>query len=537
MSESTQTKKDVIYIDIEDDITSIIDKVKNSKSPIVALVPPKRIGVLQSVVNLKLLTRAAKAADKRVVLITSDVALTGLAAGIAIPVAKNLQSKPEVPQSIEQDGDDEEIINGDEVPVGALTGAAATSNNASKTSDPIDNKAAASSFAATAAAKAPKKGSKVPNFDKFRKKLFLIIGGSLVLVVFLVWALIFAPHATIAITANTNLLNIDQTLQLKPNATSDPAQNLMPATVKTTKKSASVDFAASGKKDVGDKATSTVKFSTNNISNLGTTIPAGTVLTATGGLKFETDTAVTITISNYQNAPTGVTAVARGTASNGASGAVSGAPNGISATLNGTTSGGTDKTVTVVTQSDIDKAKTQLQSQDSKAIETELKKEFGSDMIVIEESFKTEGGNAVSSPALDQEATNAKLTVETTYTLVGIERSDLKSNFDEYLKKQLAGKEDQKVYASGDENASFTQFTSVEGGYNVKVSAQAQVGPQLNEQQLKKQLVGKRAGEIQQQLESIEGIEDVETNFFPFWVTTAPGENKITIKFVLKSNE
>lgn len=52
------SSKAVIYIDTEDDITAIIDRVKAAKSDIVALVPPKRTGVLQSVVNLKLLRRA-----------------------------------------------------------------------------------------------------------------------------------------------------------------------------------------------------------------------------------------------------------------------------------------------------------------------------------------------------------------------------------------------------------------------------------------------------------------------------------------------
>ena len=53
--------KDVIYIDVEDDITAIISKVKASKEKIVALVPPKRVGVLQSAVNLHLLSRGGQA--------------------------------------------------------------------------------------------------------------------------------------------------------------------------------------------------------------------------------------------------------------------------------------------------------------------------------------------------------------------------------------------------------------------------------------------------------------------------------------------
>ena len=50
--------KDVIYIDVEDDITTIISKIKASKERIIALVPPRRIGVLQSAVNIRLLARA-----------------------------------------------------------------------------------------------------------------------------------------------------------------------------------------------------------------------------------------------------------------------------------------------------------------------------------------------------------------------------------------------------------------------------------------------------------------------------------------------
>ena len=58
-------QKDVIYIDTEDDITAIIGKVKDSSQKIVALVPPKRIGAMQSAVNLKLVQRAAEQAGKR----------------------------------------------------------------------------------------------------------------------------------------------------------------------------------------------------------------------------------------------------------------------------------------------------------------------------------------------------------------------------------------------------------------------------------------------------------------------------------------
>lgn len=527
------TKKDVIYVDIEDDITAIIDKVKSAQAPIVALVPPKRIGVLQSVVNLKLLMRAASSADKRIVLITSDTALLALAAGVSIPVARNLQSKPEVSEITARAVDDEEVINGEELPVGDLARTAPET----VTPTPGQKIAATTPFAVTAAAKAPKKGAKLPDFDTFRKKLFLGIGGGALLLVFLIWAIFFAPQATVAITANTNLQNITQTLQLRPGAALDTGQNILPAAVQQIKKTTSVDFDPTGKKDVGEKAKGTIKFSTDSISvaSKNPTIPAGTTVTSAGGIAFTTDESVTLSLINSSDS-TGVTAVNSGTGSNGVSGTASGAPNGVSASFVGTTAGGTDKTIAVVSNDDVTKAREQLQAQDANAVLSELKKKFAGDILVINESYKAEPADPVSAPRVGEEAPGrAKLTVETTYTLVGIRRADLKANFDAYLSAQLAGKDNQKVYASGDESASFSQFATVEGGYTVIVNAQAQVGPQINETELKKQLAGKRAGEIQQQLDSIDGIEDVQTSFFPFWVTKAPAENRITIKFVLKN--
>ena len=89
--------KDVIYIDVDDEITTIIDKVRGSQSKILALVLPKRATTLQSVVNMKLLKRSADETSKNLVLITSEAGLLPLAANVGMYVAKNLQSKPEIP--------------------------------------------------------------------------------------------------------------------------------------------------------------------------------------------------------------------------------------------------------------------------------------------------------------------------------------------------------------------------------------------------------------------------------------------------------
>src|SRR5260370_22226151 len=127
--------KDVIYVDVDDEITGIIDKVTSANSKIVALVVPKRAAVFQSGVNMKLLKRRADTAKKHLVLITSEAGLMPLAGAVGLHVAKTLQSKPEIPAAMaaaETAADAEEVAltNADEFdarqaaakPVGELAG-------------------------------------------------------------------------------------------------------------------------------------------------------------------------------------------------------------------------------------------------------------------------------------------------------------------------------------------------------------------------------------------------------------------------------
>lgn len=537
-------KKDVIYVDIDDDITSIIGKVKASPSKIVALVPPKRIGVLQSVVNLKLLQRTAAASDKRIVMITGDSALAALAAGVEMPVAKNLQSKPEIAPVAALEIDDNDVIDGGQLPVGDH--AASVSGVDTGDAEPTQAVAPSAPLAMAAAGKAPKKSKSVtiPNFDAFRNKVFLFGGLGVLLIGFIVWGIFFAPKATVAITAKTTPYGVNKTLKLNSGATLDSRAGVLSPISKEIKKTVSVDFTPTGKKEVGEKATGTAKFTRQGMSS--STISAGTELTSSSGLVFVTNSAVTIPASSFGpgcfpmacpgTATVDVTAAEPGAKYNGASGSTTGAPDDASASLVGSTSGGTDKTATVVSSSDVAKAKEKLTSQDANAVKSELKKQFGSSVIVIDESFVVSPGEPVSSPAVDSEATSAKLTAETVYTVIGIEKSQVESIIKDDISSQLKGEANQKIYDTGLNNLRFTSFSKTnDNSYAVTLIATGMVGPNIDSAKLAKQLVGKRVGEIQDYVQGINGVESVESDISPFWVTKAPAEDKITIKFVVRN--
>src|SRR5579884_323732 len=102
--------KDTIYVDIDDEITGVIDKVKNSSNKVVALVLPKRASVFQSIVHMKLLKRAADSSNKNLVLITAEAGLLPLAGAAGIHVAKTLSSRPEIPSAPQAFVDDGEAV-------------------------------------------------------------------------------------------------------------------------------------------------------------------------------------------------------------------------------------------------------------------------------------------------------------------------------------------------------------------------------------------------------------------------------------------
>lgn len=541
--------KDVIYIDVDDDVTAIIGKIKKSKEKIVAIVPPKRAGTLQSAVNLRLLDRMAKTSKKQLVLITNNPALVALAANTAIPVAKNLQTKPEiaeVPALAVDEGDD--IIDGADLPVGdhadtapVLDGAKPDGRSDAIESLDIDGETTSTASSMGMAESVSKKVAnarskvKIPNFNKFRKRLFLGIGGGVLLTALLVWMFVFAPSATVIVTAKTIPAPVSATVKLGGTAATDFKSGIVKSVTQQEKKDESIDFDATGTLDKGTKAAGTVTFSTNSISALGTVIPAGTKLTANSGAIFSTNSAVTMTIDNYTGANVDITATSNGTGSNGSTGSMSGAPSGVSASLVAATAGGTSNIVKAVSADDVDRAKGQLIGQSTDAEKASLTKKFVNGEKVIASSFTVDRADAVSAPAVGVEAPatgKAKLTISTTYTIYAVPKADLDSYLTSSLTAQLGA--NQKVYNTGIDTAGLSSFVKNGDTVTVAVTSAGQIGPKIDEDTIKQEVKGKIYGDVQSSLQSINGVDSVDVQFSYFWVRTVPNDvNKIHIEFKL----
>ena len=553
--------RDLIYIDTDDDVTSIVGRIKQSSEVVVALVPPKRIGVLQSVVNLRLLQRAAKVAKKRLAIVTTDPSLVNLASGLGIPVAKNINAQAKVPDMVDEE-EISDVIDGNDIAVSDIPRSRREASEdkeisaavaAIETDDRIKNDLDADGVPDDEEEKPKKpvkKKSKVPNINSLRNKLLIGGGIAVVLIGFLVWALIFAPQATITIQAKTSPLEISKTLTLIPSSDKNVADGQLSPVVKQKKTNESVEFEATGSREVGEMAAGTVAFCydvPNYNDHTGDKIAAveleaGTLLYA-DGVQFTTDAPLPVEPGRNSNnqcetyysvKATAVKIGEEGNISQNTLMSVSGYSN-LKAIAKSDFTGGSKETVKVVQQSDVDAAVAQLRERgDSDAARDELMGQMSDSTVVIDGSFNVSQGDVKVTPGVGEapEGDSAKATasIELTYTLVGVNKDDLSDVLDAALKDQT-DQAKQKVYNNGIDSVKFSGFTTANDGYTVTVTTNGHVGPVINEDDVRKQAVGKKSEEIRALLMETDGVNDVSVNMSPFWVSKAPAENKIKVNF------
>lgn len=568
--------KQVIYVDVDDEITAIIDKMNASSARVIALVLPKRATVLQSVVNMKLLKRRAEDGKKHLVLITSEAGLMPLAGMAGIHVAQTLQSKPEIPDVAglsdagDDDLDDEPVSLGDYNPrkdsatsVGTLasrqSGAGSLAGAADDVID-VDEAADGSLTAAGAAAptlvgnkddkgkkdkgpKPPKDSKlKVPDFLRFRKRLLFGVLGLIVLIGLWYVAYFILPKATIVI--KTNASDVDTNLALTLDTTAnqlDEDKLTVPAQTQQTQKTNTQQVAATGTENKGQKATGKVTFVNCSADGSPVTIPAGTGVSS-NGLTFITQKTVELQTSTpncksfggFTSGSADVVAQKAGAGYNVAAGTftVAGISN-VQATSSDPMSGGTDNNVKIVQQSDVDSAKQKLTSgMDANAIKNQLQQNLQHDgLTAISQTFNAGTPNVSTSVNVGDEADNVTVTETIGYTMYGVKKSDLQKLVDAQVNKKI-DKQKQSIQDDGVDKANFTVPSPGSGAQlKVTMSATAMIGPHLNVDDLKKEIVGKKSGNVKDMIKSNPGVDDAEVTYSPFWVSKAPKPDKVTVTF------
>lgn len=421
-----------IYVEPGDEVTTVIERLREVESGDVALIVPRGASLIQSIVNLKLITRAATAANLNLALVTTDKIARTLARQLELPVADDeshahqvlsglaaaelaQQESPSVSgvrvhryyDEIAQ-GDDEVERSDDEITAEAAVAQEAPQAHLSEetvkdeaptaptspalisvpreltspaNSDdvpaierrPVPVSRAIEGIDAPALA-APKRKRRIPAWALWSTAAILVVGGSIT-------TYLAVPTATATVrlpgTAWEQPVTMTATVGLAAGAedgSSVPAQTNQKAATDT------LEFAATGVRKEGTAAKGTVTFS-NGSSTSSVTVPAGTRVRAANVI-FITDEAVTV--PGYTQAGFGQPIVpgVKGAAATaevvGTEGNVSNT-NGSTVTIGSvilttqvTASGGTSREIKVLTSQDIEKAKNTLRDTLAQKTLTEL---------------------------------------------------------------------------------------------------------------------------------------------------------------------
>ena len=565
--------KDVIYIEPEDDITDIIAKIEKSKEKIVALVPPKKAGVFRSIVNIKLISKAGASAEKSVVLVTVDPSITKLAAATKIPVAKNLQSAPVIPEveteeplnehTIEDVPDTEEEEEAEKAASEEANSSKSTSAK-HKTSEDGEEPGEEDEEDEEEAESLPKKdkkkstkpsGNKVLDWIKSHKKLTIVMSVFFVGVIgFLIWAFGFAPAVDITVAIKTDSKNFSEGITFTDKSTDENAkEGKFYLEQKKLEEVQEVEFEATGEKNQGNKATGELIIST--VFNASGSVPvnSGTVFTI-NGLSYVANESKNLIWNGDEDNCENSKRIVEGQIRCLISGTISvtaaepGSKYNISAAGSGWStvvpvnvssdkamSGGTDDIKTVVQQSDIIKAQEQITSAKEEENKKKLYDSIGDEYYIIDSSFDQSTSSVTSTPAADQEVnggTKPKLTATTTATVYIVNKDKLK----EFVVAKADLEDDQKVYDV--KNIYIENFSNNGASSTAKLKAQYYIGPKITETEVVEKVKGKGLGDAQREIRDLYGVSNVTIDTSYPWVTSVTSDsNKVTIRFEVKDQD
>lgn len=563
----------VLYLEPDEEITSVIDRLRTLEDEEVTIVAPKRAGLLQSIINLKLLKHQGEQLGKKLSLVTTDKTGRNLASAVGLTVYQRLPEEGDIKEAAVKER------GGQPVPIGfrkhrppedsASTGSVPIGYKPGK--QPEMAKRSIASSEQEAAPEAPEQPSpepaepvspevtppaktsrpslpkislphpslpsvrlpkpSLPKWKLPRKRwitavavaLIVLLGGG-------VAAAAVLPKATITVTPATDPFKTDVPVTFAARAVApDFAANVLPAKVIDVTRQSSKQVNATGTKEAGGKATGTISV-INTLSRTQSLV-ARTRFAAPDGRIYRTQSAVRVP-ANGQASVT-VTADDAGEAGNLAAGtrmtipALSG--EGVYGQTSAEIAGGTNSATPVVSAADADRARNELAVQAAQEGLDEAKAKLAvgnkiNDKVTVTTVLDSDINPPVGAPGTAFTITGRVKIAYFTY-------SD--SDYQQMLKEDLGPKvppgsdlvtdKMTQVFTTG--QASSDRLAGI-----VTVSAFTSAG--VSRDELKQQITGLTPDEAEQRLRELGKVSNVSVKLSPFWVRKIPErENKVHIEF------
>lgn len=376
----------------------------------------------------------------------------------------------------------------------------------------------------------PKRSFRLPHFHLphiSRPRIPLLLPGLIIGLVLLAIGLgaayWYLPSATVNLTVLPKSLQhqFDLTADTKISSV-DAAGFKIPAQTIDVTVDLQKSIPTTGTKLIGDKATGTVNLV--NGTPVPKTFPAGTLLTSSSGLSFTLDADVAVASAAGSADPN---SYQPGKASGKATAAAIGSDSNLTAgtefkvgsyskldyvAKNDTAfSGGSSRQVGAVAKADLAKLHDDLTASARDQAKTQLLQKISDSQIVIPESITLQTISDISDHKVDEVADQVGLKLSVKAVALILTHSDLDQLILDQIKSQLPAN-----YAITN---NYTQKFSVKSSANTSTILNLQVSasltPLINQDEVKRTILGKQISPAQDYLKNLPGISKVDILFSP----------------------
>lgn len=580
-------ERSVLYLEADEEIPSVVDRLREEKSNAVILVIPKASILLQSVVNLKLILRLSKQFKKDIAIVSHDPIGRNLAAQVGIPAYDSINAKmpllspigpePETDDILEVNMAEDKVDTQDKALVDAkkpvkinhfqenqlndVAGSmVANTQEDNKIQDNKLNPGEEPSFGELIDQKNKEKVEldhkntklvpgtvnpqdssgkvdkpvppPIPGKQSVKKKrrfgfVWAILAA---LIVIIAGAVMFYPKATLTLTVKGEDFKSNTDITIKPDQKKvDLAGSTIPATQAEVVKEKSQKVTATGTKNIGQKASGTINFY-NSYSTTPQSLPSGTKLSkddksflttsditipgATTGL----NNGVFVTTPGQTTGP--IEATSAGEDYNVSPGKYTitdfdaNKQSKIYGQSDKALTGGSSEQITVVSQSDIDKAKDSMVQALDGSGKDDLTKQFKG-LILLDKAIKYDVVSVKPDAAVGDKTDSFNLDVKVKVSGLAFDNSDFRSVFLYQINQKIP---DGKELILKDDDQISTDIKSLADDGNSAVvtgNISTKIGPEIKRDELSSIVTGKTEAQAVAKAKAINGVESAHVNLNP----------------------
>lgn len=545
-----------IYLEIDDEVTSIIDKLKKEHASDINLVIPKNGTILQSIVNLKILLSESKRLGKQVFIVTPDQNGKHLAARAGFPIKQEIR-RDRLEQMNEHVVTENEGQNGaGEDPTESNDQLTLDTNKPSWIHERVKQRLK-KAFSNDEEDDGTKKGKKAREREREKRlesgskkrnrlrrnkvrllphasiKMLIFIFIPLVIVVGLV-ATLLLPTAAISITPKSEPITRTLEFSLRPDAVlPDTNRQIIPVKVLTAESELTRQFPATGEIAVGDKATGLAIFY-NSFSSSSEAFPKGTKLQSEQGKVFLTISAISVPGAEVvagEAVPGSATVQVEGEEVgeefniDKTKFIIQGLPASKKADVYAQTKtpikGGASHLVKAVSEQDIAQARAQLEKELIEKVTQDARAKMDAGYTTGEGGIKTETIEVTTSIPVDGEGEQFDLKILIKATLFAFNEQEVQSIIQQKLvfdipdKKHLVEQQGGISYTIRDANPAKQEAT-------LATLVEKKLVWDIDTSSLREQLRGKSKEEAESLLKNLKTVQASTVSCWPFWVSNIP---------------